>query len=160
MSCLRAAITMCWITWHKSVYVMSSSRSFPPYTTEQKEREFRECTTTNLRSGCCVMALDGSSVVGACLNGPLTRDEVMLNSVPPSVGQGMNWHSNYFKYQYVFQHILLPVSYRECGKHKFVATRDTKLLWPSELNDFHLDSDLRVGSQMNSFSNSNPCSLS
>ena len=66
-----------------------------------------------LRSGCCVMALDGSTVVGACLNGPLTRDEVMLNSVPPSVGAGMNWHSNSFKYQYVFQHILLGVSDKE-----------------------------------------------
>jgi GNAT superfamily N-acetyltransferase len=32
------------------------------------------------------MALDGSTIVGAGLNRPLTRDEVMLSSVPPSLG--------------------------------------------------------------------------
>jgi len=63
---------------------------FPPCTTGQREREFRKYATMHLRSGCCVMAVDGSTVVGACLNRPLTRDEVMLNSVPPSVGPGMN----------------------------------------------------------------------
>ena len=125
--------------------------SFPPCTTGKREREFREYATMQLRSGCCVMALDGSTVVGACLNRPLTRDEVMLNPVPPSVGPGMNWHSNCFKYQYVFQHIVLGVSDTEWGKQKFVMTRDTKLLWPSEENDFDLDGDLRVESQMSSF---------
>jgi len=56
------------------------------------------------------MALGGITIVAACLhNRPLMRDEVMLNSVPPSVGQSMNWHSNCFKYQYVFQHIVLGV---------------------------------------------------
>ena len=63
---------------------------FPPCTTGKREREFREYTTMQLRRGCSVMALDGSTVVGACLNRPLTRDEVMLSSVPPSVGPGMN----------------------------------------------------------------------
>jgi hypothetical protein len=63
---------------------------FPPCTTGQREREFREYATMQLRSGCCFMALDGSTVDGVCLNRPLTRDEVMLNSVPPSVGPGMN----------------------------------------------------------------------
>ena len=63
---------------------------FPPCTTGQREREFREYATTQLRSGFCVMALDGSTVVGACLNRPVTRDYVMSNSVPPSVGPGMN----------------------------------------------------------------------
>jgi hypothetical protein len=51
----------------------------------------------------------------------------------------------------VFQRIVLGVSDREWGKQKFVVTRDTKLLWPSEKNDFDLDSDPRVGSQMSSF---------
>jgi hypothetical protein len=63
---------------------------FPPCTTGQKEREFREYATMQLRSGCCVMALAGSTVVGACHNRPLTRDEVMLDSVLPSVGPAMN----------------------------------------------------------------------
>jgi len=63
---------------------------FPPCTTGQREQEFREYATKQLRSGCSVMALDGSTVVGACLNRPLTRDEVMLSSVPPSLGPGMN----------------------------------------------------------------------
>jgi len=63
---------------------------FLTHTTGQREREIREYATLQLRSGCCVMALDGSTVVGACLNRPLKRDEVMLNSVPPSVGPGMN----------------------------------------------------------------------
>ena len=63
---------------------------FPPCTTGQRERDFREYATMQLRSGCCVMALDGSTVVGVCLNRPLTRDDVMSNSLPPSVGPGMN----------------------------------------------------------------------
>ena len=63
---------------------------FPPCTTGQREREFREYATLQLRSGCCVMALDESTIVGACLNRPLARDQVMLSSVPPSVGPGMN----------------------------------------------------------------------
>jgi hypothetical protein len=109
---------------------------------------------------CCFMALDGSVVVGAWLNRPLTRDEVMLNSVPLSVGQGMNWHSDCFKYQYVFQRSVLGVSYRAWGKQKFVATIETVLLWPSQENDFDLDSDLRVGSQILVFFNSNGYSLS
>jgi hypothetical protein len=62
---------------------------FPPCTTGQREREFREYATMQLRSGCCVMALDGSTVIGACLNRPLTRDDVMLNPVPTSLGPGM-----------------------------------------------------------------------
>ena len=126
----------------------------------ERELEFREYATMLLRSGCCVMALDGSTVVGACLNRPLTRGEVMLNSVPPSVGPGMNWHSICFQYQYVFQHVLLDVSDKEWGE-QFVATRDTKVLWSSQGNDFDLDRDLLVGSQMVSFVlNSNWCSLS
>ena len=51
----------------------------------------------------------------------------------------------------MFQHIVLGVSDTEWGKQKFVMTRDTKLLWPSEENDFDLDGDLRVESQMSSF---------
>ena len=121
---------------------------FPPCATGQREREFHEYATLQLRSGCCVMALDGSTIVGACLNWPLTRDQVMLSSVPPSVGPGMNWHCNCFKYQYVFQLILLGVSDKEWSKQKFVVTWDTKLLWPSQENDFDLDSEVRVGSQM------------
>jgi hypothetical protein len=132
----------------------------PPCTTRQNEREFHEYATLQFRNACCFMALDGSAVVGACLNRPLSRDEVMLNPVPPSVCPGMNWHSDCFKYQLVFQYILLSVSYREWGKQIFVATRDTKLLWPSEKNDFDLDSDKRVGSQMSILFNSNLCSLS
>jgi hypothetical protein len=50
----------------------------------------------------------------------------------------------------VIQHILLGVSDKEWGEQKFVATRDTKLLWPSQENDFDLDND-RVRSQMVSF---------
>jgi hypothetical protein len=124
------------------------SHCFPPCTTGQREREFREYATMQLRSGCCVMALDASTVVGACLNRPLTRDDVMSNSMPPSVGPGMNWHYNCFKYQNVFQHFLLDVSDKEWGKQKFVSTRDTKLLWPFQENGFDLDSDLRVGSHI------------
>ena len=124
---------------------------FPAIYYGQKEREFREYTTMHIHSGCCVMAVDGSTVVGACLNRPLTRDEVMFNSVPPSVGPGTNWLSNCFKYQYVFQHIVLGVSDREWGKQKSVATRDTKLQWPSQENDFVLGSKFRVGSQMSIF---------
>jgi hypothetical protein len=123
------------------------AQCFPPCTTGQREREFREYATMQLRSGCCVMALDGSTVIGACLNRPLTRDEVMLNSVPTSVGPGMNWHFICFEYQHVFKHILLGVSNTELGEQNFVATRDTKLLFPSQENDFNLDSDIRVGSQ-------------
>jgi hypothetical protein len=82
-----------------------------------------------LRSGCCVMALDGSTVIGACLNRPLTRDDVMLNSVPTSVGPGMNWHFNCFNYQYVFKHVLLGVSNSELGEQNFVATTDAELLF-------------------------------
>jgi len=48
----------------------------------------------------------------------------------------------------VFQHILLGVSDKEWGEQNFVATRDTKLLWPSQENDSDLDSGLRVGNQM------------
>jgi len=48
----------------------------------------------------------------------------------------------------VFQHIVLGVSDREWGKHEFAGTRDTKLQWPSEENDFDLDNKLRVGNQM------------
>ena len=133
---------------------------FPPCTTGQREGEFREYATMQLRSGCCVMALDGSTVVGACLNRPLTRDEVILNSVPPSFGPGMNWHSICFQYHYVFQHVLQGVSDKKWGE-SFVATRDTKVLWPSQENDFDLDSDLLVGNQMDIFVlNSNWCSLS
>ena len=66
------------------------AQCFPPCTTGQREREFREYATMQLRSGFCVMALDGSTVVGACLNRPLARDEVMLSSVPSSVGPGMD----------------------------------------------------------------------
>ena len=62
----------------------------PPCTTKQREREFREYATMELRYDCFVVALDGSAVFGACLNRPLTREEVMLNSVPPSVSPGMN----------------------------------------------------------------------
>jgi len=51
-----------------------------------------------------------------------------MNPVPPSVGPGMKRHSNCFKYQYVFQHIVLGVSDKKWGKQKSVATRDTKLL--------------------------------
>jgi len=133
---------------------------FLPCTTGQRQQKFCEYATMQLRSGCCVMALDGSTVVGACLNRPLTRDEVMLNSVPPSVGPGMNWHSICFQYQYVFQHVLLGVSDKEWGE-QFVATRDTKVLWPSQENDFDLESGLPVGSLMVSYVlNSNWCSLS
>jgi hypothetical protein len=59
---------------------------------------------------------------------PLKREEVMLNPVPSSVGLGIKRHSNYFKYQYVFQHILLGVSDKKWGKQKSIVTRDTKLL--------------------------------
>jgi hypothetical protein len=48
----------------------------------------------------------------------------------------------------VFQHIVLGVSDREWGKHEFAGTRDTKLLWPFQKNDFDLESDLRQESQM------------
>jgi len=51
----------------------------------------------------------------------------------------------------VFQHIVLGVSDREWGKQKSVATRDTKLQWPSQENDFVLGSKFRVGSQMSIF---------
>jgi hypothetical protein len=124
------------------------AQCFPPYTTGEREQEFHEYATMQLRSACCVMALDGSTVVGACHNRPLTRDEMILNSVPPSVGPGTNWHSDCFKYQYVFQHILLGVWDREWGEQQFVVTRDTKLLWQSQENDFDLYSDLRMESQM------------
>ena len=50
----------------------------------------------------------------------------------------------------MFQHVLLGVSDKEWGE-QFVATRDTKVLWSSQGNDFDLDSDLLVGSQMVSF---------
>jgi len=67
------------------------AQCFPPCTTGQRAQESREYATMQLRSGCCIMALGGSTVVGACLhNRPVTRDEVKLNSVPPSVGPGMN----------------------------------------------------------------------
>ena len=66
------------------------AQCFPPCTTAQNEREFPEYVTMQLRNDCYFRALDGSTVVGACLNRPLTREEVMLNSVPPSVGPGMN----------------------------------------------------------------------
>ncbi|XP_023715533.1 uncharacterized protein LOC111868792 isoform X1 [Cryptotermes secundus] len=62
------------------------SQCFPPCTTGQRERDFREYADMQLRSGLCVMALEGSSVVGACLNRPLTRDQVMGCSLPSSVG--------------------------------------------------------------------------
>jgi len=124
------------------------AQCFPPCTTTQNEREYREYMTMHLRSGCWIMAPNGSIVFGACLNRSLTRDEVMLNSVPPSLGPGMKWHSNCFKYQYVFQNIVLGVSDREWGKHEFAGTWDTKLLCPSQENDFDLDSDLRQESQM------------
>jgi hypothetical protein len=65
------------------------SQCFPPCTTGQRERDFREYAVTQLRSGLCVMALDGSTVVGACLNRPLTRDQVMGYAMPSSVGPGM-----------------------------------------------------------------------
>ena len=38
----------------------------------------------------------------------------------------------------MFQHILLGVSDKEWGEKKFVATRDTKVLWPSQENNFDL----------------------
>jgi len=111
---------------------------FPPCTTGRREREFREYATVQLRSGCCVMALDGSTVVGACLNRPLTRDQVMLSSVSPSVGPGTNWLSNCFIYRYVFQLILLGVSDKEVGqtevccdkRHKATAAISGERLWP------------------------------
>lgn len=62
------------------------SQCFPPCTTGQRERDFREYAVTQLRSGSCVMALDGSTVVGACLNRPLTRDQVMGFAMPSSLG--------------------------------------------------------------------------
>jgi hypothetical protein len=61
------------------LYDESLAQCFPPCTTGQREQEFRENAIMQLRSGCCVMALDGSTVVGACLNRHPTRDEVMLN---------------------------------------------------------------------------------
>jgi hypothetical protein len=64
------------------------AQCFPPCTTGQREQEFREYTTMQLRS-VCVMALDGSTIIAARLNRPLTTDKVMLNSVPPSVGPSM-----------------------------------------------------------------------
>jgi hypothetical protein len=65
------------------------SQCFPPCTTGRRERDFREYADMQLRSGFCVMALEGSSVVGACLSRPLTRDQVMGCSMPSSVGPGM-----------------------------------------------------------------------
>jgi len=50
----------------------------------------------------------------------------------------------------VLQHVLQGVSDKEWGE-SFVATRDTKVLWPSQENDFDLDSDLLVGNQMDIF---------
>jgi hypothetical protein len=38
---------------------------FPPRTTGHREREFRKYATMQLRSGCYVMALDGSTFIGA-----------------------------------------------------------------------------------------------
>ena len=55
---------------------------FPPCTTGQREREFRDYATLQLRSGCCVMALDGSTVVGACLNRLTPNDPYMGRTVP------------------------------------------------------------------------------
>jgi hypothetical protein len=64
------------------------SQCFPPCTTGRRERDFREYAGTQLRSGLCVMALEGSAVVGACLNRPLTRDQVMGCAMPSSVDPG------------------------------------------------------------------------
>jgi hypothetical protein len=65
------------------------SQCFPPCTTGRRERDYREYAETQLRSGMCVMALEGSTVVGACLNQPLTRDQVMEHSLSSSDGPGM-----------------------------------------------------------------------
>jgi hypothetical protein len=65
------------------------SQCFPPCTTGRRECDFREYADTQLRSGMCVMALEGSTVVGACLNRPLTRDQVMGQSLLSSDGPGM-----------------------------------------------------------------------
>jgi hypothetical protein len=66
------------------------SQCFPYCTTGQREQEFRSYSETQLRSGLCVMALDGSAVVGACLSRPLTRDQLMGCSIPPSDDPGMS----------------------------------------------------------------------
>lgn len=65
------------------------SQCFPHCTTGQRERDFHEYAETQLRSGLCVMALDGSTVVGACLSRPLKRDQVIGCSIPPSDDPGM-----------------------------------------------------------------------
>jgi hypothetical protein len=66
------------------------SQCFPHCTTGQRERDFRTYAETQLRSGLCVMALDGPTVVGACLNRPVTRQQVMGASVSPSDDAGMS----------------------------------------------------------------------
>jgi hypothetical protein len=66
------------------------SQCFPSCTTGQREQEYRAYSETQLRSGLGVMALDGSTVVGACLSRPLTRDQVMGYSIPPSDDPGMS----------------------------------------------------------------------
>ena len=48
------------------------------------------------------------------------------------------------------QHVPLGVSDKEWSE-QFVATRERKILWSSQEDDFDLESDLLVGSQMVSF---------
>ncbi|XP_069685493.1 arylalkylamine N-acetyltransferase-like 2 isoform X2 [Periplaneta americana] len=60
------------------------SQCFPPCTTGRRERDFRNYAEQQLRSGLCVVALDGGTVVGACLNRPLSKEQVMNYPLPPS----------------------------------------------------------------------------
>jgi hypothetical protein len=103
------------------------SQCFPPCTTGQRERDFREYAVTQLRSGFCVMALDGSTVVGTCLNRPLTRDQVMGYSMPSSDGSGMGlWNYNLLN-MHMYSDILLYNSNKKVGELRLVGTRQTLL---------------------------------
>ncbi|XP_069685497.1 uncharacterized protein [Periplaneta americana] len=65
------------------------SQCFPPCTTGRRERDFRNYAEQQLRSGLCVVALDGGTVVGACLNRPLSKEQVMNYPLPPSDDEGL-----------------------------------------------------------------------
>jgi len=130
----------------------------PPCTAAQRGRDFslntRQCIC------CCVMALGGSTVVGACLNRPLTRDQVMLSLVSPSVGPGTNWLYNCFKYQCMFQLILLGVSDNVLGPTEVCCDKTQSYFSHLRRKTFTLTVTSEWEFSWLGFLNSNWCSLS